>query len=154
MINADSYTPIDSTFMTTGKIEKVQGTPMDFRKPTPIGAHINDNFVQLKNGRGYDHNWVLNTKGDISQIAATVYDTKTGIRLDVYTNEPGLQVYTGNFLDGTIIGKKGIAYQKHSAICLESQKYPDSPNKPQWPSPLLKPGQKYHSECIYKFSVQ
>lgn len=153
-INADAYTPIDSTFMTTGKIEKVEGTPMDFRSPTPIGARINDDFEQLKNGKGYDHNWVLNTNGDISEIAATVYNPTTGIRLDVYTTEPGLQVYTGNFLDGTITGKKGITYMKHSAICLESQKYPDSPNKPEWPSPYLKPGEKYSSQCIYKFSVQ
>lgn len=153
-INADAYTPIDSTFMTTGKIEKVEGTPMDFRSPTPIGARINDDFEQLKNGKGYDHNWVLNTNGDISEVAATVYDPTTGIRLDVYTTEPGLQVYTGNFLDGTITGKKGITYMKHSAICLESQKYPDSPNKPEWPSPYLKPGEKYSSQCIYKFSVQ
>lgn len=152
-INADAYTPIDSTFMTTGKIEKVEGTPMDFRSPTPIGARINDDFEQLKNGKGYDHNWVLNTNGDISEVAATVYDPTTGIRLDVYTTEPGLQVYTGNFLDGTITGKKGITYMKHSAICLESQKYPDSPNKPEWPSPYLKPGEKYSSQCIYKFSV-
>ncbi len=153
-INADAYTPIDSTFMTTGKIEKVDGTPMDFRTPTPIGARINDDFEQLKNGKGYDHNWVLNTNGDISQVAATVYDQTTGIRLDVFTTEPGLQVYTGNFLDGTITGKKGVTYMKHSAICLESQKYPDSPNKPEWPSPYLKPGEKYSSQCIYKFSVQ
>jgi len=153
-INADAYTPIDSTFMTTGKIEKVDGTPMDFRTPTPIGTRINDDFEQLKNGKGYDHNWVLNTNSDISQVAATVYDQTTGIRLDVFTTEPGLQVYTGNFLDGTITGKKGVTYMKHSAICLESQKYPDSPNKPEWPSPYLKPGEKYSSQCIYKFSVQ
>ena len=154
-INADNFTPVDDTFMTTGEIAKVEGTPMDFRTPTAIGERINDyDFVQLKNGDGYDHNWVLNTKGDVKQVAATVYSPSTGIQLDVYTSEPGLQVYTGNFLDGTNTGKKGIVYNKRSAICLESQKYPDSPNKPEWPSPYLKPGEKYTSECIYKFSVK
>ncbi len=153
-INADTYTPVDSTFMTTGKIDKVEGTPMDFRTATPIGERIEADFDQLKNGKGYDHNWVLNTKGDISQVAATVYSPETGIQLDVYTSEPGLQVYVGNFLDGTMTGKKGIVYNKRTAICLESQKYPDSPNKPDWPQPYLKPGEKYTSECIYKFSVK
>ena len=154
MINADGYTPIDSTFMTTGKIEPVEGTPMDFRTPTPVGERIDSDFEQLKFGKGYDHNWVLNTKGDISQLAAAVYCPQTNIRLEVYTIEPGLQVYTGNFLDGTIIGKKGIVYNKRTAICLETQKFPDSPNKPDWPSPYLKPGEKYTSRCIYKFSIQ
>nr|WP_185140262.1 aldose epimerase family protein [Proteiniphilum sp. X52] len=155
MINADEYTPVDDTFMTTGKIEKVEGTPMDFRTPTAIGGRIDwYDFDQLKNGDGYDHNWVLNTKGDISQVAATVYSPVTGIQLEVYTIEPGVQVYTGNFLDGTVTGKYGAVYNKRNAICLETQKYPDSPNKPDWPSPYLKPGEKYTSRCIYKFSVQ
>lgn len=154
MINADGFTPVDDTFMTTGEIAKVEGTPMDFKTPTAIGERIdNYDFVQLKNGDGYDHNWVLNTKGDISQLAASVYSPATGILLEVFTSEPGLQVYTGNFLDGTITGKKGIVYNKRTAICLESQKYPDSPNKPEWPSPYLKPGEKYTSRCIYKLSV-
>ncbi|HCC86569.1 MAG TPA: galactose-1-epimerase [Porphyromonadaceae bacterium] len=154
-INADQFTPVDSTFMTTGAIEKVDGTPMDFRTATAIGERINNyDYEQLKNGDGYDHNWVLNTNGDISQVAATVYSPVTGIQLDVYTNEPGIQVYSGNFLDGSVTGKKGITYQKRAAVCLETQKYPDSPNKPDWPSPYLKPGEKYTSRCIYKFSVQ
>lgn len=153
-VNADSYTPVDDTFMTDGRIEKVDGTPMDFRIPTPVGQRIDANFQQLKNGKGYDHNWVLNTGGDISQAAATVYSPQTGIRLDVYTTEPGLQIYAGNFLDGTMTGKKGIPYNLRTAICLESQKYPDSPNKPDWPSPYLKPGEKYTSRCMYKFSVE
>ncbi|HHT30115.1 MULTISPECIES: aldose epimerase family protein [Petrimonas] len=154
-IYADSYTPVDDTFMTTGKIEPVKGTPLDFTVETAIGDRINDTtFVQLKYGRGYDHNWVLNAKGDVSQLAATVVSPVTGIQLDVYTSEPGMQVYTGNFLDGTMTGKRGIVYNKRSAICLESQKYPDSPNKPEWPSPYLKPGEKYTSRCIYKFSVR
>lgn len=154
-INADKFTPVDTTFMTTGAIEKVEGTPMDFRTATAIGERINNyDYEQLKNGDGYDHNWVLNTNGDISQVAATVYSPATGIQLDVYTNEPGIQVYSGNFLDGSVTGKKGITYQKRAAVCLETQKYPDSPNKPDWPSPYLKPGEKYTSRCIYKFTVQ
>ncbi len=154
-INADQYTPVDDTFMTTGKIEKVEGTPMDFRTPTAVGARIDQyDFDQLKNGDGYDHNWVLNTNGDISQVAATVYSPATGIQLEVYTIEPGVQVYTGNFLDGTVTGKYGAVYGKRNAICLETQKYPDSPNKPDWPSPYLNPGEKYTSRCIYKFTVQ
>lgn len=153
-INADNFTPCDSTFMTTGEILPVKGTPMDFRTPTAIGKRIDANFQQLKNGHGYDHNWVLNTKGDIKQKSATLKSTKTGIVLDVYTNEPGIQFYAGNFLDGTVKGKKGIVYNKRASVCLETQKYPDSPNKAGWPSPVLRPGQKYHSECIFKFSVE
>ena len=154
-INADTFTPVDDTFMTTGEIAPVEGTPMDFRTPTAIGERIdNYDFVQLKNGDGYDHNWVLNTGGDVTQVAATLYSPATGIQLDVYTNEPGVQVYTGNFLDGTVTGKNGAVYAKRNAICLETQKYPDSPNKSDWPSPYLKPGEKYTSRCIYKFSVK
>ncbi len=155
MINADQFTPVDNTFMTTGAIDNVEGTPMDFRTSTAIGERINEyDFDQLKNGDGYDHNWVLNTKGDISQVAASVYSPATGIQLDVYTDEPGLQVYAGNFLDGSVTGKYGAVYGKRNAICLETQKYPDSPNKSDWPSPYLKPGEKYTSRCIYKFSVK
>ena len=154
-IHADEYTPVDRTFMTTGAIEKVEGTPMDFRTEMAIGEKIDQyDFEQLKNGDGYDHNWVLNTKGDVSMVAASVWSPVTGIRLDVYTNEPGIQIYSGNFLDGTATGKKGITYQKRAAVCLETQKYPDTPNKPDWPSAYLKPGEKYTSRCIYKFSVQ
>lgn len=153
-INADYYTPVDSTFMTTGEIVTVEGTPMDFRSPTPVGARINDyDFVQLKNGNGYDHNWVLNTKGDVNQKCASLESPKTGIVLDVYTNEPGIQVYAGNFLDGSLTGKKGIRYNQRASVCLETQKYPDTPNKPGWPSAVLRPGGKYTSQCIFKFSV-
>ena len=154
-INADSFTPVDDTFMTSGEILPVEGTPMDFRESNIIGERINDyDYEQLKFGDGYDHNWVLNTAGDISEVAATVYSSVTGIFLEVYTTEPGLQVYTGNFLNGTDIGKYGAVYNKRNAICLESQKYPDSPNKTEWPSPLVKPGETYTSRCIYKFSVK
>ena len=153
-IDADSYTPVDSTFMTTGEILPVEGTDMDFRTPTAIGERINDTaFVQIKNGKGYDHNWVLNTKGDISKKAASLKSPKTGIVLDVYTNEPGVQVYCGNFLDGTLTGKKGIVYNQRASVCLETQKYPDTPNKADGPTAVLRPGETYKSQCIFKFSV-
>ena len=155
MINADSFTPVDDTFMTTGEIATVEGTPMDFRNPTPIGERIDDyEYEQLKFGDGYDHNWVLNTAGDVSQLAATVYSPESGIQLEVYTDEPGVQVYTGNFLTGADTGKYGAVYGKRNAICLETQKYPDTPNKPDWPSASLLPGDTYTSRCIYKFSVK
>lgn len=155
MINADSFTPVDDTFMTTGEILTVEGTPMDFRTPTSIGDRIdNYEYDQLKFGDGYDHNWVLNTKGDISQVAASVYSPASGIQLEVYTDEPGVQVYTGNFLAGTDTGKYGAVYGKRNAICLETQKYPDTPNKPDWPSAFLMPGDTYTSRCIYKFNVK
>ena len=153
-IDADYYTPVDSTFMTTGELVPVEDTPMDFRTPMPVGERINDfDFVQLKNGNGYDHNWVLNAKGDINRRAASLKSQKTGIVLDVYTNEPGVQVYAGNFLDGSLTGKKGITYNQRASVCLETQKYPDTPNKPEWPSAVLRPGEKYMSQCIFKFSV-
>ena len=153
MVDADSYTPVDSTFMTTGEITPVAGTPMDFRAPTPIGERIGQDFEQLKNGNGIDHNWVLNTRGNIAEACASLESPATGIRLDVYTTEPGIQVYCGNFLDGSVKGKKGIPYGFRAAVCLETQKYPDTPNKPEWPSAVLRPGEKYESRCIYKFSV-
>ena len=153
-IDADYYTPVDSTFMTTGEIAPVEGTPMDVRTATPVGARIDDfDFVQLKNGNGYDHNWVLNTQRDITHKCVTLESPKTGIVLDVYTNEPGIQVYCGNFLDGTIMGKKGIVYNQRASVCLETQKYPDTPNKPDWPSAVLRPGEKYNSHCVFKFSI-
>ena len=157
-INADNFTPSDSTFMTTGEIKPVEGTPMDYRKPKTIKEGCEADYDQIKNARGLDHNWVLNTykdgKGDDTTVAASVYSPKTGIFMEVYTNEPGIQIYSGNFLDGTKVGKKGIAYPKQASICLESQKYPDSPNKKDWPSPWLKPGEKYYSHVAYKFSVK
>ena len=154
-LNADYYTPVDSTFMTTGEILPVKDTPMDFTVPKVIGKDIsNYDFVQLKNGNGYDHNWVLNTKGDLTQVAARLTSPETGITLEVYTNEPGIQVYTGNFLDGTVKGKKGIVYNQRASVCLETQHYPDSPNKAEWPSVILEPGQTYNSECIFKFGIE
>ena len=155
MIDADSYTPVDSTFMTTGEILPVEGTPMDFRTPTEVGARINEyDFVQLKNGKGYDHNWVLNTKGDINKPCAILKSPESGIVLSVYTNEPGVQCYAGNFLDGTLTGKNGIVYNERASVCLETQKFPDTPNKPEWPSAVLRPGETYFSHCIFKFTVE
>ena len=158
-INADKYTPCDDTFMTTGEICAVKGTPMDFTKPHAIAETIGDTtFVQLKNGHGYDHNWCLNTyadgRGDDTKVAASLYSPATGIFLEVFTNEPGIQCYTGNFLSGAVVGKKGIAYPQRASVCLETQKYPDSPNKSNFPSPYLKPGEKYFSHVAYKFSVK
>ena len=154
MIDADYFTPVDSTFMTSGEFAAVEGTPMDFRTPTPIGTRINNyDFEQLKNGNGYDHNWVLNTKGDITRKCATLSSPKTGIVMDVYTDEPGVQFYAGNFLNGTVKGKKGIVYNQRASVCLETDKYPDTPNKPEWPSAVLRPGEKYNTRCIFKFSV-
>jgi aldose 1-epimerase len=151
-VNADRFTPMDATSIPTGEILSVGGTPMDFTIPKVIGADIDKyDYAQLKNGKGYDHNWVLNTEGDVTQLAASLTSPLTGITLEVYTNEPGIQVYTGNFLNGTVKGKKGIVYQQRTAVCLETQHYPDSPNKPDWPSVILEPGQTYHSQCIYKF---
>ncbi|MBO5499464.1 MAG: galactose mutarotase [Bacteroidales bacterium] len=153
-INADCFTPVDSTFMTTGEILSVENTPMDFRQPSAIGSDIkNFEFQQIRFGNGFDHNWCLNTKGDDSQVAARVVCPETGICLEVFTDEPGVQFYSGNFLDGTCTGKNGIVYEQSVAFCLETQKYPDSPNKPEWPSAYLEPGQKYSSHCVYRFSV-
>ncbi|MCM1301533.1 MAG: galactose mutarotase [Alistipes senegalensis] len=153
-IAAESFTPVDDTFMTTGEIAPVAGTPMDFRTAKRIGAEIDRyDYVQLKNGNGYDHNWVLSTAGDLTRKAAELRCDASGIVMELYTDEPGVQVYTGNFLDGTITGKKGIVYNQRAAVCLETQHYPDSPNKPAWPSPVLHPGETYRSHCIYRFSV-
>lgn len=152
-IDSDCFTPVDSTFMTTGSIDTVAGTPFDFREAKTIGTDITADNEQIKNGNGYDHNWVLNTAGDASRPAIRLSDADSGIVMEVLTNEPGVQVYTGNFLDGTVTGKKGIVYDQRAAICLETQHYPDSPNKPQWPSVVLRPGETYNSHCVYKFSV-
>lgn len=158
LLNADYYTPVDSTYMTTGEIAPVAGTPMDFTAFKEVGTEItNFDFEQLKNGNGYDHNWVLNTKGDDTQVCATLKSPVTGIVLEVYTNEPGIQFYSGNFLDGTTIGKDGKSINQRTGMCLETQKYPDTPNKSHlegWPSATLEPGQEYYSHCVYKFSVE
>jgi aldose 1-epimerase len=157
-VNADNYTPSDASYMTTGEIAPVEGTPMDFRTAHAISDSINSDFQQIKNATGYDHNWCLNTykdgKGDDTQVCASLYSPQTGIFLEMFTNEPGVQVYTGNFQGTGITCKNGIKYPKHVSVCLESQKYPDSPNKKNWPSPYLKPGEKYYSHAAYKFSIK
>lgn len=153
-IDADRYTPVDSTFMTYGKIEDVKGTDFDFRQSTAIGERINNPSEQLQHGKGYDHNWVLNHPGKMDNPCATLVSPQTGIVLDVYTTEPGIQFYAGNFLNGVLTGKKGIKYHHRSAVCLETQKYPNTPNTPQWPSAFLNPGEQYTSYCIFKFSVK
>ena len=153
MINADNYTPVDSTLIPVG-ISPVDGTPLDLRTPVAIGKQINDPFQQLQFGRGYDLNWVLNTNGDKNVLAAKAYSPTSGIALEVYTNEPGIQFYTGNFMDGKDTGKHGVLYPHRGALCLETQHYPDSPKHPDFPSVVLNPGEKYLSECIYKFTVE
>lgn len=153
-INASNYTPVDSTFMTTGEIAGVKDTPFDFTVEKLLGKDITSDFVQIKYGNGYDHNFVLDTEGDLSKPAARVSDPRSGIVLEVFTNEPGIQFYTGNFLDGTVKGKKAKIYNQRHGLCLETQKYPDTPNKPQWPSCVLRPGEEYNSTCIFKFSTK
>ncbi len=153
-VNADSITPVDSTFMTTGEMLALEDNSMNFKNAKSINEGIDMTNEQVKFGMGIDHNYVLNTKGNMEEVAARVVCPSTGITLEVYTDEPGIQVYTGNFLDGTVTGKKGIVYQQRVGLCLESQHYPDSPNKPQWPSVILEPGQTYQSHCIFKFGVE
>ena len=153
-VNASSFTPVDDTFMTTGEILPVEGTPFDFREPVVIAEGIDSEDVQVQNGKGYDHNWVLDTQGDISVPAVVCTSPVSGITLTVFTDEPGIQIYAGNFLDGTVTGKKGVVYGHRTAICFESQKFPDTPNKPQWPSARLDPGQKYTSHCVFAFSAR
>ncbi len=154
MIPADRYTPVDATQIPTGELAPVAGTPFDFLKPTAIGARIDDDNQQLKIGGGYDHNWVLNATGDGLHLAAKVYDPASGRTLTVTTTQPGVQFYSGNFLDGTKTGKYGVAYQKYAGFCLETQHFPDSPNQPKFPSTLLRPGQTMHSETVFTFGVR
>lgn len=153
-INASNYTPVDSTFMTTGEIVPVKGTPMDFTEEKLLGKDIESDFVQVRYGNGFDHNFVLDTNGSLEECAARVFDPRSGIVLEVFTNEPGVQFYTGNFLDGTVTGKKAKVYNQRHGLCLETQKYPDTPNKPAWPSATLRPSETYGSTCVYKFSTK
>ena len=154
-INADTYTPVDQGLIPTGKLEPVEGTPMDFRTATAVGARIDADFEQLKFGKGYDHNWVLNRKsaGDM-ELAATVFEPKSGRVMEVLTTEPGLQFYAGNFLDDSRTGKSGKVNGFRTGLCLETQHYPDSPNKPDFPTVVLKPGETYKTSTIYKFSTK
>lgn len=152
-IMADSFTPVDSTLIPTGEIATVDGTPFDFRTPTAIGARINEDHIQLKYGNGYDHNWVLNKAETGLTHAAKVLEPTSGRTLEVYTNEPGIQFYGGNFMTGKDTGK-GKIFAYRGAFCLETQHFPDSPNKPQFPSTILNPGLEYYSVCVYKFGVE
>jgi aldose 1-epimerase len=152
-INADRFTPVDAGLIPLGDLRPVNGTPFDFRKPAVIGAHIEDNDEQLKLGHGYDHNWVLNKKGNELSLAARVEEPSSGRVLEVLTTQPGLQFYTGNFLDGTIHGKGGKVYQRRYGFCLETQHFPDSPNHPKFPTTELKPGEEFHNTTIFRFGT-
>ena len=152
-INASRYTPVDDNLIPTGELAPLEGTPFDFRKATAVGARIEADNDQLKKGHGYDHNWVLDSGGKFSE-AAEVYEPSSGRVLQVLTDQPGVQFYTGNFLDGTITGKDGKVYGRRSGLCLETQHFPDSPNHPKFPSTELKPGRKYHTVTIYRFSAR
>ena len=156
MIAADKFTPVDAALIPTGELRNVAGTPFDFRKPTAIGARINQDDEQLKLGGGYDHNFVLRAVPESLEFlgAARVVESASGRVLEVFTTEPGVQFYTGNFLDGKTPGKGGVAYPRRSAFCLETQHFPDSPNQPKFPSVILKPGESFHSVTTYKFSVE
>lgn len=155
-IPAEFYTPVNTELIPTGEIAPVEGTPFDFREPATIGQRIEADHEQLKFGRGYDHNWVLDTMGLNKGIrwAARVTEPESGRVMKVYTNEPGIQFYSGNFLNGSDVGKRSIAYQHRTAFCLETQHFPDSPNKTNFPSTLLNPGEEYYSVCIYRFDFE
>jgi aldose 1-epimerase len=155
MINADKFTPVDSVLIPTGEIMSVDSTPMDFRTPTVIGSRLNENFIQLKLGGGYDHNWVLNRKTEKEpELAASVYEPVSGRYMEVWTTEPGIQFYGGNFFDGKTKGKRGGTYDYRGSFALETQHFPDSPNRPGFPSTVLNPGETYNHVCIYKFGVK
>jgi len=153
-IDSDKTTPVDSGLIPTGEFASVDGTPFDFRKPTAIGARINDPDTVLQYGPGYDHNWVINKPMGQLGLQARVTEPTTGRVMEVWSDEPGLQFYAGNFLDGSLTGKDGKVYQRRNGFCMEPQHYPDSPNKPNFPSVELKPGQTYANTIIYKFSTQ
>src|SRR5690606_1479733 len=155
MIDADHYTPVDSVLIPTGEIAPVEGTPMDFTTPYIIGERIDDDFEQLEFAGGYDHNWVLNKENGDSgaQFAASVWVPENGRKMEVFTTEPGIQFYAGNFLKD-VEGKEGKIYVKRGALCLETQHFPDSPNQPDFPSVVLNPGEQYTQTCIYKFSIE
>lgn len=154
MINADHYTPVDETLIPLGEIAPVEGTPFDFTTPTAIGARINEEHPQIKNGLGYDHNFVLNKEDAGLTLAATVYEPTSGRVMEVFTEEPGVQFYAGNFLDGSLVGKDGKKYDYRYGFCLETQHYPDAPNQPNFPSTVLNPGETYSTGTIYRFSTK
>src|SRR5438874_5308054 len=153
-LNADRFTPVDQTLIPTGELRPVKGTPLDFTKPTPVGARINDNYEQLLIAHGYDQNFVLNRKDDDLLLAARVHEPGSGRILEVYTTEPGVQLYTGNFLDGTMTGKQGFVYNLHAALFLVNKYLPDSPAYVSLPSIILRPGKTFRSRTVYRFSVR
>jgi len=154
-LNADRFLPVNETLIPTGELKPVAGTPFDFTTSTVIGKRINDSSdVQIKYGLGYDHAWVLTDSSKTSKLAATVYEPTTGRVMEVFTTEPAIQFYTGNFLDGTLTGKGGVVYQKRTGLCLETEHYPDSPNQPNFPTTTLRPGETYQTSTIYKFSTR
>jgi len=153
-LHASRFTPVDAGLIPTGELKSVESTPFDFRKGTAVGARINANDEQLRLGRGYDHNWVLDSGGGKLTEAAEVYDPGSGRVLKVLTDQPGIQFYSGNFLDGSVKGKGGKPYELRSALCLETQHFPDSPNHPAFPTTELKPGDRYHAVTIYRFSTR
>jgi aldose 1-epimerase len=154
MINADKFTPVDKNLIPTGELRAVKGTPLDFTTSTKIGARIEDPYEQMALGHGYDHNFVLNRKGAGLSLAARVYEPTTGRVLEVSTTQPAVQFYTGNFLDGSVTGKEGHVYKRRYGLCLETQHYPDSPNHADFPSTILKPGEKFHQTTVFKFSAK
>ena len=154
MINADRFTPVDKNLIPTGELKSVKGTPFDFTTSTKIGARIEDKDEQLTLGHGYDHNFVINRKGPGLTLAARAYEPTTGRVLEVSTTQPGVQFYTGNFLDGTVTGKEGHVYKRRFGFCLETQHFPDSPNHPDFPTTILKPGEKFHQTTVFKFSAK
>jgi len=153
-IRASSITPVDKGLITTGELTPVEGTPFDFRKPRKIGERINAHNQQLEFGLGYDHNFVLDKEGSDLSLITTVYEAESGRIMEVLTTEPGIQFYSGNFLKGNITGKRKVAYQHRTGFCLETQHFPDSPNKPNFPSVLLRPGEKFESTTIYRFGLK
>jgi aldose 1-epimerase len=152
-LDADRYTPVDPTLIPTGQVAPVAGTPLDFTRLSPVGARIRESFEQLIIGRGYDHNWVLNRRGGEIGLAARVVEPGSGRTLSVYTSEPGIQVYTGNLLDGTLVGTSHRTYRQGDGLALETQHFPDSPNHPHFPSTVLRPAQRYHTTTVFQFAV-
>jgi len=154
MINADRFTPVDSTMIPTGELRPVKGTPLDFTTQTKVGARIDDNYEQLVLGKGYDHNFVINGKAGGLGFAARAYEPTSGRVIEISTDQPGVQFYTGNFLDGTVTGKQGHVYKQRYGLCFETQHFPDSPNHPEFPSTVLRPGETFHSRTIWRFSAR
>jgi aldose 1-epimerase len=153
LLRASHYTPVDPTLIPTGAIDPVAGTPLDFTRSTRIGERIRDDHPQLLIGRGYDHNWVLDRRGSGLELAARLQDPRSGRVLEVLTDQPGIQFYSGNFLDGTLVGTSGRMYRQGDGFALETQHYPDSPNHPNFPSTVLRPGDRYDTTTVYRFST-